>query len=155
MDRLDRHILSHLQADGQISMARLSQLVGLSLSACHRRVKLLEERGIISHYAARLDRRALGLEMQVFIEIKLASQTREDIEAFETAIKNMPDILEGHLVSGEFDYLVRVAVRHPADFEDLYRNKLSQLPSVSQTKTLLSLSTVKEFRGYNLEALTG
>lgn len=151
MDRLDRQILSRLQQDGQISMARLSEEVGLSLSACHRRVKLLEANGMISHYAARLNRQALGLEMQVFIEVKLASQRRDDIQAFESAITEMPDILECHLISGEFDYLIRVAVRSPSDFEELYRNKLSQIPTVSQTKTLLSLSTVKEFKGYHLK----
>jgi len=154
MDRLDRQILLRLQRDGQISMARLSEEVGLSLSACHRRVKVLEANGVISHYTARLSRRALGLDMQVFIEVKLASQRRDDIEAFEAAIARMPDILECHLISGEFDYLIRVAVRGPSDFEELYRNKLSQIPSVSQVKTLLSLSTVKEFKGYNLEDLT-
>ena len=154
MDRLDRQILSRLQQDGQISMARLSEEVGLSLSACHRRVKLLEAGRVISHYAARLNRQALGLEMQVFIEIKLASQRREDIEAFEAAIAAMPDILECHLISGEFDSLIRVAVRAPSDFEELYRNKLSQIPTVSQTKTLLSLSTVKEFKGYHLSDVT-
>ncbi|SLN19773.1 Leucine-responsive regulatory protein [Roseovarius litorisediminis] len=153
MDRLDRRILSLLQKDGQISMARLSESVGLSLSACHRRVKILESDGMISNYAARLDRRAIGLEIQVFIEIKLASQRKPDIEAFEEAIKAMDDILECHLISGEFDYLIRVAARSTADYEQLYRNRLSQIPSVTQMKTLLSLSTVKDFLGYNLENL--
>ena len=82
MDKIDTRILSILQRDGQISMARLSEQVGLSLSACHRRVKLLETDGTISHYAARLNRKQVGLEIQVFIEAKLISQRREDIEAF-------------------------------------------------------------------------
>ncbi|WP_294621383.1 Lrp/AsnC family transcriptional regulator [uncultured Roseovarius sp.] len=153
MDKLDRRILSILQRDGQISMARLSEAVGLSLSACHRRVKILEGEGKISHYAARLDRRAIGLEIQVFIEIKLTSQRPEDIQAFEEAIKRMDDVLECHLISGEFDYLIRVAAQSTGDYEALYRNRLSQIPSVTQMKTLLSLSTVKEFRGYNLDGL--
>lgn len=151
MDRLDRAILSILQTDAHISMARLSEQVGLSLSACHRRVKLLETSGVISHYAARLNRKAVGLEIQVFMEIKLVSQRRDDIEAFEAAIRDMPDVLECHLISGEFDYLIRVAAASTSDYEYLYRNRLSQIPSVSQIKTLLSLSTVKEFRGYNLD----
>ena len=150
MDRLDRQILSILQRDGQISMARLSERVGLSLSACHRRVRNMEADGKITHYAARLDRKAVGLEIQVFIEAKLTSQRREDIEAFEGAIAAMDDILECHLISGEFDYLLRVAASNTGDYEDLYRNRLSQIPSVSQMKTLLCLSTVKEFRGFNL-----
>ncbi|WP_246162235.1 Lrp/AsnC family transcriptional regulator [Roseovarius faecimaris] len=134
-------------------MSRLSEMVGLSLSACHRRVKILENDGLISHYAARLNRRALGLEVQVFIEVKLMSQRRHDIEAFEAAIAQMDDVLECHLISGEFDYLIRVAARNTSDYEALYRNRLSDIPSVAQMKTLLSLSTVKEFKGYNLETL--
>jgi len=151
MDKLDTKILSVLQRDGQISMARLSEQVGLSLSACHRRVKLLESSGMIANYAARLNRKAVGLEIQVFIEVKLTSQRKEHINAFEAAIAQMPEVLECHLISGEFDYLIRLAARNTEDYEALYRNRLSEIPSVSQMKTLLSLSTVKEFRGYHLD----
>jgi Lrp/AsnC family leucine-responsive transcriptional regulator len=150
MDTIDIHILSVLQQDGQISMARLSEKVGLSLSACHRRVKLLETSGKISGYTARLNRRAVGLEIQVFIEVKLTSQRKEDINAFEEAIGRMPEVLECNLISGEFDYLMRVAASDTGAYEKLYRNRLSEIPSVSQMKTLLSLSTVKEFRGFYL-----
>lgn len=132
-------------------MAELSGRIGLSLSACHRRVKKLEAEGVIRHYAAQLDRRALGLEIQVFIEVKLVSQRQDDIEAFESAIAEMPEVLESHLISGEFDYLIRVAAHGTTDYEKLYRQRLSQIPSVSQMKTLLSLSTVKEFQGYHLD----
>lgn len=151
MDQFDRKILSIIQADGNTSMAALSEKVGLSLSACHRRVKLLESGGVITGYSARLDRRTLGFEVQVFIEIKLTSQRRDDYEAFEAAIVQMPEILECHMISGEFDYLMRVAARSTSDYEQLYRSRLSTIPSVSQMRTLLSLSTVKEFSGYHLE----
>ncbi|MAW88676.1 MAG: AsnC family transcriptional regulator [Phyllobacteriaceae bacterium] len=150
MDEFDQKILSCLQDDGQMSMARLSDVVGLSLSACHRRVRAMEAKGIIAYYAARLDRRKVGLEIQVFIEVKLVSQRKADIHAFEEAIKRMPEILECHLISGESDYLVRVAARNTSEYESLYRNRLSEIPSVSQMKTHLSLSTVKEFRGFYL-----
>lgn len=150
MDLLSIRILSILQKDGQISMARLSEQVGLSLSACHRRVKMLETDGKISHYAARLNRKKVGLEIQVFIEVKLTSQRREHIEAFEKAIHEMPEILECHLISGEADFLMRVAARNTEDYESLYRERLSLIPSVAQMKTLLCLSTVKEFRGFHL-----
>ncbi len=153
MDRLDYRILSILQKDGQMPMNRLSEKVGLSLSACHRRVKLLEANGMISNYAAVVDRKSVGLDLQIFIEVKLTSHYKEDQTAFEEKIKAMPDVLECHLISGEFDYLMRVAVRNPADYEDFYRNRLSQIPSISQVKTLLSVSALKEFRGYNLDAL--
>lgn len=151
MDQTDTKILSTLQTDAHISMARLSEKVGLSLSACHRRVKMLESNGVIAHYAARLDRRRLGLEIEVFIEVKLVSQRTDDIQAFEDAILVMPEVLECHFISGESDYLMRVAAKNPSDYESLYRNRLSQIPSVSQMKTLLSLSTVKEFRGFHLD----
>lgn len=151
MDSVDRKILSVLQTDGAISMARLSEMVGLSVSACHRRVKLLEAEGIILNYAARLNRRALGLELQVFIEAKLVSERRDDMEAFEAAIREMPEVLECHLISGEFAYLLRVAARNTEDYEKLYRERLSQIPSISQMKTLLTLGTVKEFRGFHVQ----
>ncbi|ASP36562.1 Lrp/AsnC family transcriptional regulator [Labrenzia sp. VG12] len=151
MDALDQKILTALQKDSRISMAKLSELVGLSLSACHRRVKLLETNGIISGYTVRVDRSALNLEIQVFIEVKLTSQRKGDITAFEKAIERMPEVLECHLISGEFDYLIRLITKNTAAYENLYRNRLSQIPSVSQMKTLLSLSTVKEFRGLHLE----
>ena len=139
-----------MQKKGDISMAVLSEQIGLSLSACHRRVKLLESGGVISNYAARLDRRALGFEVQVFIEIKLTSQRQQETTAFEEAALIMPEVLEIHWITGEFDYLMRIAAQNTEDYQDLLRNKLSQLPSVSQMRTLLSLSSVKEFDGYYL-----
>ncbi|QFT32980.1 Lrp/AsnC family transcriptional regulator [Roseibium porphyridii] len=151
MDAIDQKILTALQIDSRISMAKLSEQVGLSLSACHRRVKLLEANGVISGYTVRLERSALDLEIQVFIEVKLTSARTDDITAFESAIAKMPEILECHLISGEFDYLIRLVAKNTAAYEKLYRNRLSQIPSVSQMKTLLSLSTVKEFRGLYLE----
>jgi len=150
LDSINRKILSILQSDGQISMAALSEQIGLSLSACHRRVKMLEADGIIRNYSAQLDRRELGLEVQVFIEVKLTSQRREDTQAFEAAILAMPEILECHMISGEFDYLMRVAADSTSSYERLYRDRLSMIPSVSQMKTLLSLSAVKEFRGFHI-----
>ena len=131
-------------------MAALSDRIGLSLSACHRRVKILEAEGVIRSYAAQLDRRTLGLELEVFIEVKLVSQRRDATEAFEQAIGEMPEILECHMISGEFDYLMRVAARGAADYEQLYRSRLAMIPSVSQMKTLLSLSAVKTFRGFHI-----
>jgi DNA-binding Lrp family transcriptional regulator len=134
-----------------MSMSELSERIGLSLSACHRRVKLLEAKGVIDHYSAQLNRRALGLEMQVFIEVTLTSQRNEAHIDFEESIANLPEVLEAHLITGEFDYLMRVAARSTTDYENLLRNKLSQISSVSQMRTLLSISTVKEFDGYYLE----
>jgi len=151
MDRLNTKILSALQRDSSASIASLAARVGLSLSACHRRIKMLEAEGVIRGYSARLDRQRVGLEMQVFIEVKLVSQRREDLTAFESAVAIMPEVLECHLISGDFDYLMRVAARNAAGYERLYRDRLGLLPSVLQMRTLMSLSTVKEFSGFHLE----
>lgn len=151
MDQIDKSILTTLQKNGQISMARLSDQVGLSLSACHRRVKILENDGLIQQYTARLDRRKIGLDLQFFIEVRLTSHFKAEQAAFEEKVQSMPDVLECHRISGEFDYLMRVAVADAADYEDFYYNRLSQIPSIAQVKTLLSLSTLKDFQGYNLE----
>ncbi len=132
-------------------MAELGKKVGLSLSACHRRVKMLEAEGVISGYMARLDRLKLGLEMQAFVEVKLAGQSRAALDEFETAVREMDEVLECHLVSGEFDFLLRIAVPSPRAYEAVFRNRLSELPGVAQTRTLLSMSTVKPFRGFYIE----
>ncbi|MEM9320122.1 MAG: Lrp/AsnC family transcriptional regulator [Pseudomonadota bacterium] len=150
MDDIDRRIIDRLQKNGQMSMARLSEYVGLSQSACHRRVKILRETGVISGYHASIDRKRLGLAFQAFIEVKLVSQRRSQIDEFERAVARKPEILECHLISGEFDYLMRVATTDTGSYEELYRRVLADLPCVSQLKTLLSLGSVKEFRGYHV-----
>ena len=109
MDRFDIALLEALQADSRRSMADLGERIGLSASACHRRIKALEEAGLIAGYAARLDPKALGLDLQAFVEISLTSQSRETMDRFETAVADFPEILECHLMAGQADYLLRVA----------------------------------------------
>src|SRR4029450_11643463 len=109
LDQIDRKILSCLQTDGRMTMHELADEVGLSLSPCHRRVKLLEERGIISRYAAMVDQKALGLHVSVFISIKLVRQKEEDLKRFEKAIAGWTEVLECYLMTGNRDYLLRVA----------------------------------------------
>lgn len=132
-------------------MAELGEKVGLSLSACHRRVKILESQGVISGYMARLDRLKLGLEMQAFVEVKLAAQTRAAFDAFEAAVRAMDEVIECHMISGEFDALLRIAVSGPSAYETVFRTRLSELPGITQTRTLLSMSTIKPFRGYYID----
>ena len=155
MDRIYLQILSILQKNSKISMAKLSERVGLSLSACHRRVKILETDGKISHYAAHVNRKAVGLHIQVFIEVKLKSHRREDFDAFEEAIARIDDVLECHVITGEFDYLIRVAAPDSSGYETVLMDRLATIPSVLHTKSMLSIRTAKEFRGYNMEGLDG
>ncbi len=148
MDRIDLSILSRVQADCSPPLAQLAEAVGLSPSACHRRLKHLEETGVIAGYSARLDRAALGLTMELFVTVSLLSQSNEALEAFEKAVLGVPEILSCYLLAGRADYIMRIAVRDMDDFERIHRQKLSRLPGVSTMTTSFSLRTVKDFRGY-------
>src|SRR5258708_9784988 len=114
LDASDRKILSHLQSDGRITMQELADKVGLSVSPCHRRVKLLEERGVVTRYIATVDQKSLGLHVSVFISIKLARQKEEDLDRFARAISKWDEVLECYLMTTNPDYLLRiVASNHP------------------------------------------
>ena len=148
MDRIDARILDILQRNGRASAAEIGEQVGLSVSAAHRRVKLLEETGMIEHYAAVLNRRALGYTTDFYVEIALESQSEETLEAFEAAVRRSPEILECHLLTGAFDYLLHVATRGPEDYERVHRHALSALPGVMRMQSSLVLRTVRPWRGY-------
>lgn len=148
MDIFDRRILRALQKDAHRPIADLAKEIGLSTSACHRRIKLLEEHGLILGYVARIDRMALGLNLQVFVEISLNSQAREVLEAFESAVTRFDDILECHLTSGHADYILRVVARDMADFAEIHRECLSRLPHVASMQTIFTLRPVQQWRGY-------
>lgn len=117
LDAIDRKILAALQADGRITMQDLADQVGLSVSPCHRRVKLLESRGIIGRYTAQVDQKALGLHVSVFISIKLTRQKEEDLARFAKAISKWDEVLECYLMTGNRDYLLRVVAADLAAYE--------------------------------------
>ncbi len=142
LDRLDRKLLALLQADGRISNTALAQAIGLSQSACLRRVQRLEKAGVIEGYGARLNPAAFGRGETVFIEITLTSQTEAVLDAFERAVAGSPDILECHLMAGDYDYLLRVAVADSADYEHLHRKQLTTLPHVARIRSHFALRRV-------------
>jgi Lrp/AsnC family transcriptional regulator, leucine-responsive regulatory protein len=148
LDKVDQKILAELQRDSRISVADLAAKAGLSASSCHRRVKLLEEAGVISGYGARLDRAKLGLSIEFFVEVSLSSQTEEAFEKFERAATRVPEILECHLMSGQFDYLLRIAAADAAGYERIHRSKLSRLPGIQRIQSSLALRSVKGWSGY-------
>jgi DNA-binding Lrp family transcriptional regulator len=150
LDKIDKIILTELQRDSRQSVAELGARAGLSASACHRRVRLLEERGAISGYTATIDRIALGLANEFFVEVSLIAQTEEAFERFEKAVQRVPEILECHLMSGQFDYLLRIAASDAADYERIHRSKISRLPGVQRIQSSLALRTVKAWAGYPL-----
>lgn len=148
MDRTDRNLLAALQRDSSRPIAELAEAVALSSSACHRRVKALEEQGLIAGYCARLDPRRLGLAMEVFVEITLTSQSREAMDRFERAVGDFDDILECHLMSGSADYLLRVAAIDLGHYDSIHRDCLARLPGVSAMRSSFSLRQIKRMTGY-------
>ncbi len=147
MDETDRRILIALQRDARLSVAELAERAGLSPSACHRRVKLLEQSGAIAGYGARLDRAAMGLSLEVFVEITLREQTEAAMVALEAAVRLCEDIVECHLTTGEADYALRVVACDMADFERIHRTRLARLPGVSRMRTSFALRAVKPWAG--------
>ena len=131
LDAIDRKILSSLQSDGRITMAELADKVGLSVSPCHRRVKLLEERGVITRYIASVDQKSLGLHVSVFISIKLARQKEEDLNRFERAISKWDEVLECYLMTGNRDYLLRVVAADLSSYEAFLKTKLTRLDGIA------------------------
>ncbi|WP_417317675.1 Lrp/AsnC family transcriptional regulator [Emcibacter sp.] len=142
LDKIDLAILQILQEDGRISNADLAEKVGLSQSACLRRVKALEEEGIITGHSAVVDQTAAGYPDNVFVQITVEKQTKEKLAEFEVKVKECPQIMECYLMSGDADYLLRVIVSDASDYERLHMDVLTALPGVSQIKSNFSLRTV-------------
>jgi len=142
LDALDRKILAALQAEGRISNADLAEKVALSASACHRRVRRLEEEGVIEGYAALLNPRAVGRRATVFVEITLGSQSDEVLEAFEEGVARIPDVVECHLMAGSADYILKVVAADTDDFARIHRQYLARLPGVSQMHSSFALRKV-------------
>jgi DNA-binding Lrp family transcriptional regulator len=148
IDDIDRRILAGLQRDSRQPVAELAKAAGLSPSACHRRIKLLEERHVIASYGVALDRAALGYSIELFVELSLLNQTEEALTRFEQAVLRVPEILECHLMSGEADYLLRIVARDAQDYERIHRTRIARLPGVARIVSSLALRTVKSWSGY-------
>ena len=144
LDRYDRRILDALQRDGSISNVQLASLVNLSESACLRRVRALEDSGIIERYAALVSQPRLGLAGNVFVHIALHREEQSELAAFEDAVKSIPEIMECYLMTGEFDYLLRVVVADMADFERLHNELLTRLPGVARVNSSVAIRTVQK-----------
>lgn len=144
VDRTDQKILDALARDSDLTSTRLGERVGLSPSAAHRRVKLLEEAGLIAGYRARLSRQARGNPSTVFVSVTLKDQAQETLARFEEAIRRSHDIAEAHLMSGESDYLLKVPVRADDSFERVHRDVLARLPGVQRLVSQFSIRTIIE-----------
>ena len=143
LDERDRAILRLLQEDGRLANAELAMRINLSPSACLRRVKLLEDHGLISRYVMLLDEKKAGLSGTAFVLVTLDQQGRAALDAFEEAIQKHPEVTECCLLAGAADYMVRVAYADSADFERIHTEILTQLPGVVRVQSTLALRTVK------------
>ena len=142
MDPMDQRILRALRADGRLTSAELGDAVGLSPSAAHRRMKLLEEAGLIRGYRARLSAAARGDPSTVFVAVTLKDQTEETLDRFETALGRCHEVAEAHLMSGEYDYLLKVPVRADDSFERVHRDTLARLPGVQRLVSHFAIRTI-------------
>jgi len=142
MDRFDRLILEALQQDGRISNKQLAQQVNLSESACLRRVRALEEDGMIERYVAMVSQSKAGMPGDVLVHIGLHREEQSELAAFEEAVRNIPEVMECYLMTGEFDYLLRVVVTDMADFERIHKDELTRLPGVARVNSSVAIRTV-------------
>lgn len=155
MDRAGVALLVALQRDSSRSIAQLAELTGLSPSACHRRIRALEEDGLIIGYTAQVDPYRLGLKLQAFVEITLTSQSREAMDRFEAAVADFDDILDCHLMSGSADYLLRIAAVDLEQYDHIHRDCLARLPGVSAMRSSFSIRRIKRWNGYPIPRGSG
>ena len=144
LDKFDRAILGYLQTDGRMSNVDLANAVSLSESACLRRVRSLEEDGLIEGYVALLNQKKAGLSGDVFVHIGLHREEQSELAAFELAVQSIPEVMECYLMTGEFDYLLRVVVSDMADFERLHKESLTRLPGVARVNSSVAIRTVRK-----------
>jgi Lrp/AsnC family leucine-responsive transcriptional regulator len=142
MDAIDAAILRVLQQNGRIANAELAEKIGLSASACSRRVDILEKNGVISGYHARLSHKALDYRIMVIVHISLSGQFAKTLTEFEAAVKLCPNVLVCYLMSGEYDYILRVAAKDLEDYERIHRDWLSALPHVVKINSSFSLREI-------------
>lgn len=143
LDRIDRNILIELQKNGKISNVELAKIVGLSASPCLERVKRLESQGYIKGYHAEVDPAMLGAAMLVFVEITLTKTSVDIFEEFSAAVRRHDDIQECHLVSGNFDFLLKARVADMSSYRKLLGDTLLRLPGVSESRTYVVMEEVK------------
>jgi Lrp/AsnC family leucine-responsive transcriptional regulator len=143
LDQMDRKILSALSKDGRLTMNELATKVALSASPCWTRVKRLEESGVIASYVAVIDHKAIGLANTVFVEVTLNKHDDKVLEQFGEALLRIPEVVEAHLVTGDYDYLIKLAVAGTEHYERFLREKLYRIPGVQHSRTTFALRALK------------
>jgi Lrp/AsnC family leucine-responsive transcriptional regulator len=143
IDELDRRILRELRNDGRLSNTKLAEKVGLSTTPCWNRVRALEEGGMIEGYAALLNQTALGYPDTVIIEVTLDRHDDDIFEKFGRALATLPEVMEAYLLTGDYDYLIKVAVAGTAGYEEFLRKKLYKLPGLKHSRSTFVLRCLK------------
>ena len=151
LDSIDRRLLAELQAEGRVTNVDLAKRVGLTAPPCLRRVRALEETGVIRGYHADLDASRLGFTITVFAMVSLKSQAVEDLRAFENHIKGLPEVRECHMLNGEIDFILKIVSKDLQSFQEFLTSKLTPAPNVASVKTSLTIRTAKNEPGVPLE----
>ena len=147
LDKIDYSILARLQADGRMSNVDLAREVGLTAPPCLRRVKALEQRGVIRGYHAELDGPSLGYTIMVFVMVSLRSQAESDLQAFESHVAQLPEVRECHMLNGEIDFILKVVAQDLQSFQSFLTAHLTSAPNVESVKTSLTIRTSKNQPG--------
>jgi DNA-binding Lrp family transcriptional regulator len=150
-DRIDRQILGHLQDDGRMTNVDLAERVGLTAPPCLRRVRALEEAGVIRGYHAELDPASMGFPITVFAMVSLRSQAEHDLAAFEAHVADIPEVRECHMLNGEIDFILKIVACDLKGFQEILTTKLTPAPNVASVKTSLTIRTAKSVAGIPVE----
>lgn len=143
LDHIGRKIIAAIQSDGRITVQELADKVGLSPSPCARRIKMMEDEGIIKGYSAVIDQAKVGLPVSAFASIKLEKQREDHLDRFAQAIARWPEVVDCYLMTGQYDYLMRVVVADLAAYERFLKTKLTRLEGVASIETSFALGQTK------------
>jgi DNA-binding Lrp family transcriptional regulator len=151
LDSIDRKLLAELQAEGRVTNVDLARRVGLTAPPCLRRVRALEEEGVIRGYHADLDPSKLGFAISVFAMVSLKSQAEGDLRAFEEHVNTLPEVRECHMLNGEIDFVLKIVSKDLQSFQEFLTSKLTPAPNVASVKTSLTIRTSKHLPGVPLD----
>ncbi|CAM4172878.1 Lrp/AsnC family transcriptional regulator [Novosphingobium lubricantis] len=151
MDAIDRRLLAELQAEGRVTNVELAQRVGLTAPPCLRRVRALEDAGVIRGYHADLDASKLGFSITVFALVSLKSQAEESLRQFEDHMRTLAEVRECHMLNGEIDFILKIVSKDLQSFQEFLTSKLTPAPNVASVKTSLTIRTAKQVPGVPLE----
>ena len=150
LDQIDRLLLGTLQDEGRVTNVELAQRVGLTAPPCLRRVRALEDAGVIKGYHAELDGAKLGFAITVFAMVSLKSQAEEALRQFEDHMRALPEVRECHMLNGEIDFILKIVSKDLQSFQEFLTSKLTPAPNVASVKTSLTIRTAKQLPGVPL-----